>query len=197
MRRPYGDWHLRWLAGFCWGACIAVCIGMFWGGCLHFVLQFFNCVYCIRNTPRTRMAGGLPDFSRPAVFLSARFVCEVFDDFFGADGHPLRAVSRVSSSGKSAGRTRPLSPTTGDAPTAEASGASLILPHKTGTHALHAHETTVWRMLWKHLMAICLRPPFRAVVSSLRVAMPNALSRFMKSVETVKPAERDCKTGVA
>lgn len=37
----------------------------------------------------------------------------------------------------------------------------------------------------------------RAVVSSLRVAMPNALSRFVKSVETVKPAERDCKTGVA
>lgn len=102
---------------------------------MHFVLQFFNCVYCIRDTPQTRMAGGLPDFTRPAVFLSARFVCEVFDDFFGADGHPLRAVSRVSSSGKSAARTRPLSPTTGDAPTAGTSGASLILPHKTGAHA--------------------------------------------------------------
>lgn len=62
---------------------------------------------------------------------------------------------------------------------------------------LHANETTVWRMLWKHLTAMCLRPPFRAVVSSLRVAMPNALSRFVKSVETVKPAVRDCKTGVA
>lgn len=108
VRRPYGDWHSRWLAGFCWGACIAVCIGMFWG-MLAFCIAVFQLRVLHSQHPRTRMAGGFPDFTRPAVFLSARFVCEVFDNFFGADGHPLRAVSRVSSSGKSAGRTRPLS----------------------------------------------------------------------------------------